>query len=136
MKKNGLVVLLSIFVFLFFMCSEKKSEEEQYTIANDLYNNQEFEEAIVNFKKVIEQYPNGKFTATSIFLIGFIANNYTKDLDEAKKYYQMFIEKYPDHEMIPSAKFELENLGRDVDALPPFKDMADSTGTDSQTSIQ
>jgi len=136
MKKNGLVALLSIFVFMLIMCSEKKSEEEQYTIANDLYLNQEYEKAIVNFKKVIEMYPKGKFTATSIFLIGFISNNYTKDLDEAKKYYQMFIDKYPDSEMIPSAKYELENLGKDVDALPIFKDMVDSTGTDNQTSIQ
>jgi TolA-binding protein len=136
MKKNGLYAVLGIFVFLLIMCSEKKSEEEQYTIANDLYNNQEYEKAIVNFKKVIDWYPKGKFTATSIFLIGFISNNYTKDLDEAKKYYQMFIDKYPDHEMISSAKYELENLGKDIDSLPIFKDLVDSTGTENQTNIQ
>jgi TolA-binding protein len=85
---------------------------------------------------VVKNYPTGKFTAQSIFLIGFIANNYTKDLEEARKYYQMFIDKYPDNELISSAKYELENLGKDVDALPIFKDLADSTGVEKQSSVQ
>jgi outer membrane protein assembly factor BamD (BamD/ComL family) len=136
MKKLGLYAMVSLFVMLCFMCTEKLSEEEQYKIAHDLYNNQEYEKAIDNFKKLIKQYPNGNFAARSIFLIGFIANNYTKDLEEAKKYYEMFIEKYPDHDLISSAKYELENLGKDVDALPIFKDLADSTGVDKQSGVQ
>ena len=136
MKKLGVYTLLGLFIVLGVMCTKKLSEEEQYKVSYDLYNNQEYEAAIDNFKKVVKNYPTGKFTAQSIFLIGFIANNYTKDLEEAKKYYQMFIDKYPDHELISSAKYELENLGKDVDALPIFKDLADSTGTEKQSSDQ
>jgi TolA-binding protein len=136
MKNIGQYALLSLFVVLSIMCTEKKSEEEQYQIAYELYNNQEYQKAIDNFKLVIEQYPKGKFTGTSIFLIGFISNNFTKELDQAKEYYELFIEKYPDDDMISSAKYELQHLGMDIDSLPIFKDMADSTGTENQGTMQ
>ena len=136
MKKVGLSALLGLVAVLLIMCAEKKTEEEQYMTAYELYNNQEYQKAIDNFKKVIDQYPNGKFTATSIFLIGFISNNYTKDLDQAKEYYELFIKKYPEHDMISSAKYELENLGKDIESLPIFQEIADSTGMDTQSDIQ
>lgn len=136
MKKIGLSVLLCLMAGILIMCTEKKTEEEQYMVAYELYNNQEYQKAIDHFKIVIDKYPNGKFTATSIFLIGFISNNFTKDLDQAKKYYELFIKKYPNHEMISSAKYELENLGKDIESLPIFKEMADSTEMDNQSSTQ
>ena len=38
--------------------------------------------------------------------------------------------------MISSAKYELENLGKDIESLPIFKEMADSTEMDNQSSTQ
>ena len=65
MKKIGLSVLLCLMAGILIMCTEKKTEEEQYMVAYELYNNQEYQKAIDHFKIVIDKYPNGKFTATS-----------------------------------------------------------------------
>ena len=48
----------------------------------------------------------------------------------------MFIDKYSQDEMVGAAKYELEHLGQDVDSLPIFKEMADSTGTEGKGSLQ
>ena len=44
------------------------------------------------------------------FMIGYINNNYINAYTDAINYYKLFIEKYPDDELIPSVEFELDGL--------------------------
>lgn len=109
-------------------CGGNLSEEEYYKNAKDNYSKQEFELAVDNFKSLIEKYPNSSHSSEAVFMLGFINANDLRDLDEAKKYYEQFIEKYPDHELYSSARYELDNLGMDINELPIFKELdADST---------
>ena len=113
-----------MFVFLFlYSCSEKQSETEYLQSAYQLYTDEAYEEAIAAFAKILEDYPKGEHTSKAMFMIGFIHANYTKNYEEAKKYYNNFIEKYPDDAMVSSAKYELDNLGKDINELPIFKDL-------------
>ncbi len=37
--------------------------------------------------------------------------------DKAKKAYEEFLKEYPDHELAPSVKWELEHLGQDISQI-------------------
>lgn len=122
---------LSFILLLVGACSEKKSEKEYFDTGYEQYNKQNFEEALQNFKLLLKYYPDGKLTAKSIFMLGFINANHVEDYDEARKYYTLFIEKYPDDDLVDSAKYELKTLGKSIDELPIFEkiegDSADTT---------
>jgi len=124
---------LSALLVVFFIaaCSTKLSEEEYYSKAQEMYAGQKFELAIDNFKGIAENYPQGKHHAEALFMLGFINANDIKNLDEAKKYYTEFVEKYPNHDLADDAQYELDNLGKDINDLPIFKDAAADSSTDS-----
>jgi hypothetical protein len=44
----------------------------------------------------------------------------------------MFIEKYPQHELVNSADYELKHLGQDVNLLPIFQD-SDKDSNEAET---
>ena len=123
MKYISVALLLLVVV----ACSAKLSEEEYYKNAQENYTGKKFDLAIENFKGIVENYPEGKHNAEAMFMLGFINANDIADLEEAKKYYTMFIEKYPEHDLADDAQYELDNLGKDINDLPIFKDTADST---------
>ena len=112
---------LIFLIFNFFGCSDKKSEEEYFRTAQDFYSKEEFQSAIENYSKIVDYYPEGVNTAKSVFMIAYVYANHLKNYDEAKKYYTLFIEKYPDHDLTQSAQYELETLGQDINELSIFK---------------
>jgi len=132
MQKN-FIFGFTVLMFLVSACSQKLSEKEYFDAGYEQYNKQNFEEALNNFKLLIKYYPDGDMAAKSVFMIGFINANHVNDLEEARKYYTQFIEKYPDHELVDSAKYELETLGKSIDELPIFEKIeGDSTDTSAQ----
>ncbi len=70
-------------------------------------------EALQNYKLYYEQFPDLQPSALSLFLVGYIYNNDLQVKDSAKYFYQLFLEKFPNHDLTPSVKFELESLGRE-----------------------
>ena len=132
MKKAVFIVLVFI-TALAVSCSSKLSEAEYYTKANELYGNQQYEEAIQNFQAIIDNYPEGQHYPTAIFMTGYIYANHMQNFDEAKKYYSQFLEKFPEHELAVSAKYEIENLGKDINELPIFKELTADSTAEAQT---
>ena len=124
------VAVLALLVV--FGCAEKKSESEYFQMAYDQYNKEAYAEAIENFQNILDYYPQGENAPKAMFMIGFIYANNTKDFEQAKKYYEMFIEKYPDHELADDAQYELKNLGQDINDNPIFKESEAET-TDAAT---
>jgi TolA-binding protein len=123
MKNSIPFVLILITAIFLFSCSDTKTEEEYYKLAYDQYNDEKYDESVNNFKSLLENYPDGQNSPNAMFMIGFICANHSKKLDEAKIYYNMFMEKYPKHELVSSAKYELETLGKDINELDIFKDI-------------
>lgn len=120
------ISLLLLFL-LVAACSTKLSEEEYYKNAQENYTSKKFDLAVENFKGIVNNYPEGQHNAEAMFMLGFINANDIVNLEEAKKYYTMFIEKYPQHDLADDAQYELDNLGKDINDLPIFKDAVDST---------
>jgi len=54
-------------------------------------------------------------------MIGYIYANDLNDYDKAKASYEKFIELYPDHMLVPSAQWEIENLGKSLDEIPQLQ---------------
>lgn len=121
MKGGISIILFSMLIMTFFSCGKKMSELEYYNKANELMSSENWEEAEANFQKILDKFPQGEHTAKAMFMIGFINANYTNNLDKAKDYYTRFLEKYPDHDLADDAKYEIENLGKNIEDLPFLK---------------
>jgi TolA-binding protein len=68
--------------------------------------------AIEYYGKIFKEYPNSDEASKALFMKGFVESNELQDFQAAKASFNMFIQKYPNNEMIPSAKAELENMGK------------------------
>ncbi len=80
--------------------------------AADLTNGiQQPDKAIEMFGRVSEYQQYSK-APIALFLQGFIAETELKNLGMAKKYYEKFLAKYPNHEMADDVKITLSNIGK------------------------
>ncbi len=134
---RNLLILSGLGVILFLAaCSDKKTDREYFDMGYENYNNEKYQEALTDFKGVLEQYPESELASKAMFMVGFISANHMNDLEQAKKYYEMFIKKYPQHELVDSAKYELETLGKDIEDLPIFKKIEEEEKKDTQVSTK
>ncbi len=73
--------------------------------------------AVESQRRFLDLFPQSPQVPKVMFMLAFLYNNETKQIDSAKKYYELFLASYPDHELAPSAKFELETLGKGPEEL-------------------
>jgi len=67
--------------------------------------------AMEYYKTVYERYPSSSEAPKALFMTGFIQSNDLVNYEAARETYQLFIQKYPTHEMRESAQKELDNMG-------------------------
>lgn len=86
----------------------------------DLYilAHKDYHHAIDIHNQVIKKYPGTKLEVRSQFMIGYIYANELGELENARTAYQEFLDKFPDEELAPSVKWEIENLGVDISQIP------------------
>ncbi len=127
--------LMAGLILIVAACSSRLPEATYYNQAKKAYTSQKIDEAVENYEALVEYYPKSVYRAESLFLLGYINANDIKDYDAAKKYYGMLIEEYPDHELVTSAKFEIQNLGKDVNEMPFLKNVS-SDSSDAVTTTE
>ena len=99
----------------------QKADFALYKLALVYQNNkQEFAKAVACHERLMKDYPESKYVSQSHFMSAFIYANDLKDLDKARAAYSSFVEKFPDHELVPSVKWELEHLGKDINQIELF----------------
>ena len=81
----------------------------------------DFNQAIQEYDNFCRAFPDHKNAASSLFMQGFIYHNSLSDLQMAEKLYLKFLDEYPDHELALSVRWELDNLGKNIDEMPFFK---------------
>ncbi len=121
MKAIRFIGVSLLAVFLVLSCSEEMGEKEYFDLANQYMGQQNWEKAEQNFEIIYQKFPNGVFSSKALFMMGYLNANHLNNLEKARKYYTEFLEKYPNHELADDAKYELENLGKDVEDLPFLK---------------
>lgn len=76
-----------------------------------------YKKAEQTFRSVFNKYPGNEKAPMALFLSGFILANDLRNFEDATKTYNLFLEKYPKHELAQSAKEELENMGLSPDQI-------------------
>ena len=73
-----------------------------------------FHEAIGLWGQIGTSFSSYIRSAEAVFMQGFVAENELKDRDKALEYYEVFLEKYPEHPMAKDAQVLVTNLKRGV----------------------
>lgn len=134
MRKLG--ILLATFLIMLVACGPKVTEKELYTQAEQYYQSQKFEEAVVTYDQMINRFPQGEYASKAMFMAGYISANELKDLDKARSYYTRFLEKYTDVDpnLTASARWELEHLGETIDDIKIIQEDAQTGQKDKDHS--
>jgi len=74
------------------------NEYKEYNISKSFLN------------QIIIDYSDTETAKKALFTIAYINANYLELFTESIRYYSEFLEKYPNDDLIPSVKYELENL--------------------------
>jgi TolA-binding protein len=84
-----------------------------------MYNNDLHDphKAIEAYQKLYAMFPSSSQAPNALFLVGFLYNNQLNNADSARMAYETFLQKFPTHELALSARFELQNLGKDPAAV-------------------
>lgn len=98
-------------------CSKKMGEDDYLHEAQKYLNNGRYYESIALYEEFLERFPKSNFAPKSLFMSGFIYANNLGDYENARKCYELFLERYPNHELSTSVRWEIENLGTDVNEL-------------------
>lgn len=68
---------------------------------------------------ILTKYPDSKYAAESLFMKAYIFGTDVGDTAKAHKYYQEFIDKFPNHELADDAQSLINMLGKEF--TPPSK---------------
>lgn len=86
--------------------------------AGDIAMNMEMPgQAILYYDRVLVMDPDFRKAPESLFLKAFIYENQMGDLEQAKKFYELFLEKYPTHVLAKDAEASLKYLGKSPEEL-------------------
>lgn len=80
------------------------------------------QEAIAYYERVLAEYPASGHGDEAQFMIGFIYEEYIRDLEKARRAYRRVLENYPDSELAVSARHLLPNIGRAPQEWAQFQD--------------
>ncbi len=102
-----------------------EAAESRYMIGDThIATNKNFEAALEEYAKVVEDYPDSRFAINAQFMIGYVFANFMRDYESARVEYERFLELFEseaDSGIVQSVKFELKNLGKDLNEIPQLK---------------
>lgn len=82
------------------------SEREAYTAAFELMRQRQFEASADAFEALVEEYPNGVYTANAYYWLGelYLALD---DNETARQWFAQVMNLYPDHQKVPDTLYKL-----------------------------
>lgn len=75
------------------------------------------QKAIEVFNRIINDYPDYEKAPQCLFLKAYVYENNLGNLEEAKKIYEEFLQKYPDDDFADDAQVSIKNLGKTPEEL-------------------
>ena len=100
-SKNEIYITKSLFLISEIYLNEFKN----YDITIEFLN------------EIIWNYPTSELAKRSLFTKAYINSNYIQSYTIAKELYNQFLEKYPNDDLIPSVKYELEELDKHSETI-------------------
>ncbi len=83
----------------------------QNKLVPNVSERESIEKAVSYYKSIYDKYPENQAAPVSLFMSGFLLANELQKFDEATQTYNLFLEKFSNHELASSAKEELEMMG-------------------------
>ncbi|HUL44907.1 MAG TPA: outer membrane protein assembly factor BamD [Bacteroidota bacterium] len=95
--------------------------ESSLTRLSVIYSSEQYDarKALSTYQRYYILFPTSKQAPSMLFLVGYMYNNELHNLDSAKLTYELFLNKYPNDTLAQSARFELANLGKDLNQAVP-----------------
>jgi len=95
-----------------------RAAEAQFEIGKIYLNDvKDFDIAIEEFQKVIKGSADSEYASKALFMIGYIYANNVQAYSDAADTYNDFVNKYPEHELVPSVQYELEALAEKIEEI-------------------
>jgi hypothetical protein len=66
--------------------------------------------AVKYFKMISDDHQDFYKAPEALFLAGFCEENVNKDTADARRFYELFVNRYPDHKLAEDAKFSIQNM--------------------------
>jgi TolA-binding protein len=111
-KKEAANMIYSYLQFVDTYPDDSNSPNYLFKAADVSINTFHSAESIKLFDRIIKDYPEYEKVPQALFLKAFTYENYLAEVDSARKYYQLFIEEYPNHAFSNDAQISLQNLGK------------------------
>ena len=112
--------------------SNSGDEVQSYSNAYNLLKDGKIDQAVTAFKKHIQDYPTGTYTANCYYWLGevYLLKN---SLEEARQSFSMVVNNYPDHRKVADATFKLGKVyhlqGNAGKAQPLLEKVANGAST-------
>ncbi|TLY27967.1 MAG: tetratricopeptide repeat protein [Ignavibacteria bacterium] len=135
MKMYQILLVLGL---LFAACS-RKTDVDLFNEGKEAQEKGNFQLAVERYEEIVTRFEKTAYAESALYRAGLVYNNDLHDIPKAvaayRKFfdlysqnkqaptalflagYQIFLEKYPSHELATSARFELETLGKDPSSL-------------------
>ena len=88
-------------------------------LISEIYLNEykEYDLAINFLDKILWDYPKSTLSNRALFTKAYINSNYIQSYTVAKELYNQFLDKYPNDDLAPSVKYELEELDKHTNTI-------------------
>jgi outer membrane protein assembly factor BamD (BamD/ComL family) len=104
------------------MSCSKNNAETAYQELQEFKKGTDINKVYNQYQKIYQSFSESKYAEEALFYIGYMNHNNFHQLDSARHYFNLFIEKFPNSDLVASAKFEIDNLGVPPDDLPFLKE--------------
>lgn len=81
------------------------------------YYLENFDEAFAHYSSLTDDFPESPQAQQAIFMKGMIMSEHYQKCDKATYYFDEFIRKYPEHELVNMAKDAIEVCGMSADEI-------------------
>jgi tetratricopeptide (TPR) repeat protein len=75
------------------------------------------QKAVHLLEQLIDDYPDSELVPEAYIFTGFIYENILLDIDLAAKWYQLFLQDFPNHPMVEDIRITILNLGKSPEEL-------------------
>ncbi len=83
-------------------------------------------ERIQYYRDIVNHYPDHKYAPQALFMIGFVYAEELRDTKRAKQTFDELLMKYPDSEVVESAKWMIENVDKPHPSFESFESMKEA----------
>jgi peptidyl-prolyl cis-trans isomerase C len=101
------------------MMATERTPEELWNLAQ---NSTDSYQRIRYYEQIVQKYPDNKYAAEALFMIGFVYAEELKSMPDADRAFNRVINEYPNSEVAKTAEWMVQNLDK---PLPEFQDLHD-----------